>query len=355
MSFEEQARFVRHVVPDEATFRSALLESAANGRDLPVERLGNMKVLVRLPGGLVPFLDLNGPDTSHVARWLSQRKERLRAHLHRGGLPVPATSSFGVNQRARAFEYAETLGWRVRVSASGNAGAWAASRTAGSEQEFGQAWRRTAQRAQQGRENRVVVEELLPGEVFEFFVVDDRIAAIVSRPCVGVTGDGHATVDDLVQFERARRADHPYLRDIPLAENLDAQRMQSETALAMTDVPAVDETIRLRTGRGDCAGREIATFDGDIDPGFERLVLAAIRSMPGMAYGGVAVIAPDIRPGTFADGNHTISGVDHTPAPLAHFPTQGEPKDVAGAIVDHYLTAGRWEAARSTPFVVTGQ
>ena len=68
-------------------------------------------------------------------------------------------------------------------------------------------------------------------------------------------------------------------------------------------------------------------------PGYAEVAVAAVAAIPGLRYGAVDLIATSVTEAP-AQGNHVVAEVEFAPGPHTHVPTVGEPRDVAGAILD---------------------
>lgn len=93
-------------------------------------------------------------------------------------------------------------------------------------------------------------------------------------------------------------------------------------------------TSNLATG-----GENIDVLDA-MHPSYQAVAVRALHAIPGMAYGGVDVLARDISAPATAT-NHVVSEVEYAPGPGPSFPVEGVARDVAGAVLEFYLAQAR--------------
>lgn len=250
---------------------SDLLESAAQRRNLEVERYDRHTLLVRLPEGMVPFVNFSGPDTSYLARKLCAHVDAHRRLLQDRGLPVIPFRTFMDTQVRRAFAYVSDRGRAVYIRPARVVSTTGVSIDTGGEKEFRAAWKQVG-RLLDGRvgTKRIMVEDMVAGDTFTCVVVDREVVSVTQR----VSGDVHDVTD------------------------------------------TVPESLRA-------------------------LAVEAVDVIPGLAYAGVDIITqPDDEPET----RHVVDAVSWSPPAGGHFPANGRPRDIAGAIIDHYMHRPRWKA-----------
>lgn len=282
-------QFVADNVPHRSDLASAVLEHAALQRGIDVERLDQSVVLVPIQGALVPFLNLNGPDTTRMGELMCSYHDGLRMMLADRGIPVAPSSTFLTSQPKTALGYAKKVGWPVTVRPARVAGDRGLTRDVRDPDEFRAAWQRAGRAyGKQPGQKRILVERYADGDRLSFFVVDQSVVSVTHRVPVSVVGDGASGVRDLIGLR-----------------NTDLIDVTDETSVEL-----------------------------------KRLAVEVVASIPGLAYAEVTMVLPD--PSGGAGQTHVIDTVDCAAAPIAHFPTHGQPRDVAGAILERYLSSPRW-------------
>ncbi|WP_142392681.1 hypothetical protein [Mycobacterium sp. 3519A] len=364
--------------------KSALIEHAAAERGIAASRLSNSEVLIDVPGwgSSVYFHHMNGP-RSIGGRFYCDEKAVARDILRSAGLNVATSRAFAPHELEEGLQYAESIGYPVVVKPTNCARGTGVTANVQSPDALMSAWRRAsaanfgwfdkaatiarslcespvpsggsgwkaqaaayrdairraASRAWESRFRPVLVEKHFDGNDFRAFVVGDKVVSVTQRKRANVIGDGVATIRELIERKNAIRAGNAYLRDCPIPTRPDVLDLMSGAGLTTAHIPARDETVVLRSASNLSAGGDSIDVTDEAHPEFIDIAVKAVRAIPAVEYAGVDLITPDITaPPTAA--NHIVSEVEHSPAMLAHFPLVGAPRDMAGAVLQHYLEQG---------------
>lgn len=342
--------FVVDNVPSRCALKSAVIEYAGLERGLDVERIDDNRLLIRTAAGVLPFVGINGPNSTVIGRWICDHKEAQRALAANAGLRVTEFAAFPLDARSRGLEYARKLGWPVAVKPNNLSRSRGVTAAVGHPSEFHTAWQRARQAISESNRRakaRIIVERHVDGEDFRFFVVAGRVISVTHKARANVTGDGVMNVADLITAKNEKRATNPYLREFPIPhvpELLDALAAAGRT---LNDVPHAGERLTLRTRSTLNAGGESVDVTDEADPFFKELAVAAVKAVPGLVYAGVDIMARDITARPATETEYVLGEVEYSPAPLAHFPAIGSARDMAGAILTHYLDETRY--ARASP------
>ena len=206
---------------------------------------------------------------------------------------------------------------------------------------------------EQSRRGVIVVESLIIGKDYRCLVIDGRIAAIAERVPASVTGDGVATVEQLVDTANAdprRGVGHEKVLTRIKVDDA-AIELVREQGFAMTDVPPEGQMVKLAlTGNMSTGGISIdRTFEAH--PENVEIAEEAAR-MVGLDIAGIDFICPDITEPVRETGG-AICEVNAAPGFRMHtHPTIGEPQFIAKPVVDMLFPPG---ATSRIPIVaVTG-
>ncbi|NDL55476.1 hypothetical protein [Phytoactinopolyspora mesophila] len=293
MSLTSLERFVTDRLSQRVRASSAVLEYTARERGLETERLSRVLVLVHLPDAALTFHGMNGPDSSEAGRVFRTIRDGQRSLLDARGIPVPRWAVFAPTQYKRAERFAAQLGGRVSVRPARLRVGGRGAASAGAD-EFRSLWRRAVGAYETTKGGPVLVEEEVTGQRLHVFVVDGAVVAATR-----FRGDDPAAVHRLISRESSMTGE------------------------------AVDVT-------------------DEVDPRVAELAVDALRAVPGLPYGGVDLVMPTADANDAGPPRAVVTHLDPAPAPVAHFPVHGPPRDVAGAILDHYVTSPRWRTARET-------
>ncbi|MDR0921943.1 MAG: bifunctional glutamate--cysteine ligase GshA/glutathione synthetase GshB [Lactobacillales bacterium] len=140
----------------------------------------------------------------------------------------------------------------------------------------------------------VLVEEFLPGTEYRFFVLDGKVRAILLRVPANVVGDGHSTIQELVEIKNQdplRGPHHRYpLEWIGLGEL--EQLMLKGQGYTVQSVPAKDEVVYLRENSNISTGGDSIDVTDDFDESYKKIAAEAVSSL-GAEICGIDLIIPD--------------------------------------------------------------
>ncbi len=340
--------FVRKAARRKVRADSALIEHAARTRDCAVQRIGVDTVLVRLGGQWVAFQDMNGPTSSAAAKDVCDDKMATRRLLAAAGLPTPTSRAFPLDGLEEAWAFASGLDGPVVLKPASMAKGRGVSTGLTDREAFVAAWQAaTALYDPPGegttlvedhvRAPSVLVEEEVPGGDVRFFVVGERVVSAIERRPASVRGDGRRSVADLIEATNAERVANPVAVAAPIPLEASALDGLAASGRDLADVPEAGEVVVLAGSSRVAAGAASVAVTEAVHPGLAEVAVAALAAVPGLSYGGVDVLASAVGEAP-APGNHVVAEVEFAPGPTAHFPSEGEPRDVAGAILDLYLT-----------------
>ena len=319
---------------------TAAIAAAARRRGIPARRVGG-RSLLRLGYGRHRQLVCAAltSQTSAVGVDIAADKQMSKQLLAGAGIPVPA----GVVARS-AEETAAALaeiGAPVVVKPLG--GNHGANLTIGVQTAAGA----TAAYAKAAAVSEaVLVEELVPGTDYRVLVIDGHVAAAAQLRPAAVTGDGTQTIAQLVvaaNTDPRRGVGHS--RELTQIR-LDADALAHLDALGLDEhsVPAAAQVVTLR--------RNANLSTGGTSRDVTELVHPEVADMcrRAAAVSGLDVCGIDVRLGDIAaplrDGRGhaqpcAVLELNACPGLRMHLsPTEGQPRDVAAAVVDSLYPPG---------------
>ncbi|MEY8843313.1 hypothetical protein AB9K41_30135 [Cribrihabitans sp. XS_ASV171] len=276
------------------------------------------------------------PDTvSFFARQVSNSKFVTKAYLRKAGLPAPEGRLFPHDQRKAAWRYARALGGPVvvkPVTGSYGRGVTADIRAA---EHFDTAW-------QQIPETRsVVVERHVTGNDYRLLVVGQSFVAAAQRKPASVTGDGVATISELIDRKNASRSHNPYASQKSLVLSDMMLYLLERDGMSPDSVLPEGQVLQLHAVANIGAGGDSVDVTGQVHPGFMDIALRAAHAIPGMTYAGIDVLAPDITMPPERQA-FSICEVNTTPdLALHHFPLVGDSLDAVGTFLEHMFPLAR--------------
>jgi cyanophycin synthetase len=324
----------------------SIVEAAA-ARGIPSRRL-TAGSLVRLGQGAKQrrILAAETDQTGAVAETIAQDKDLTRALLSEAGVPVPEGRP--VADAAEAWSVAEEIGLPVVVKPRyGNQGR-GVSVNLSSREEVEQAW----ELAHAG-EREVVVERYVSGGDYRVLVVGGKMVAAARRHPPQVTGDGAATVRQLVEQvnEDPRRcSDHAGALS-PVVIDEVALGVLAEQGLAPDSVPECGRVVLLRQNANLSTGGTSEDITEAVHPEVAARAIEAARII-GLDVAGIDIVTADITQPLETQRGVVIE-VNAAPGLRMHLePTVGTPRDVGGAIVDTLFAPG--DDGRIPTAAVTG-
>jgi cyanophycin synthetase len=234
--------------------------------------------------------------TSLIGVHLARLKHCGAQVLRDAGIPVPAHQL--VSDVATALQVADQLGYPVVVKPADLDAGIAVSADLRTPAEVRQAFD-----AVKVYTDRVLVEKHVEGRDYRLTVFNDTVIWAVERIPGGVTGDGRASIGELIDRinsdPRRQVAGHAPLK--PLTFDDEASSLLDRAGLSLQSVPPQGEFIRLRrtanVGRG---GTPVAVFD-KVHPDNALLASRAAAAL-GLDLAGVDILIPDIARSWFETG-----------------------------------------------------
>ena len=275
--------------------------------------------------------------TCALAESIAQDKELTRQLLHSVGVPMAAGRK--ARSREDAWVAAEELGLPVVVKPQdANHGRGVSIRLedrAAVEAAFD-----IASREGTG----VVVEHFVAGAQYRVLVVGDEAVAASGGEAEQVTGDGVATVEELVDQanQDPRRGEGSAMPLTPLVLDEISLELLRRQGIHKTAVPAAGRNVILHHN-GDLTVDETERMHPEIATS---CVIAA--QTVGLDVAGIDLIADDIGRSPDAQ-NIAVIEVNASPGLVMHLkPLIGKPRPVGEAIVNHLFAA---EASGRVPLV----
>jgi cyanophycin synthetase len=326
----------------------AILDEALS-RDIPWIRL-NQHSLVQLGQGVHQkrIRATMTSTTSAIAVDIASDKDLTTRLLGAAGLPVPRQES--VRTAEQAVAVADRIGYPVVCKPlDGNHG-----RGVCLGLQNGDDVRAAFPVAEeQSRRGWVIVESFITGRDYRCLIIDGRLAAVAERVPAHVVGDGHSSIEQLVELTNAdprRGVGHEKVLTRIKVDDA-ARHLLTEQGYTLNDVPPPGEMVRLTlTGNMSTGGISIdRTFEAH--PENIEIAEEAARIV-GLDIAGIDFICPDITEPVRETGG-AICEVNAAPGFRMHtHPTIGEPQFISKPVVDMLFPPGT--ASRIPIVAVTG-
>jgi len=164
---------------------------------------------------------------------------------------------------------------------------------------------------------QVLLEACFQGDDLRLIVIDYRLVAAALRKPPSVTGDGRASVRELIEhLSRRRSAATGGESKVPL--DAETERCVKQAGYAMDDVPAEGERVVVRKTANLHTGGTIHDVTGDIHPALVEAAVAAARAIEIPVTGiDLMIKAPQLPDYVFIEANERPGLANHEPQPTA--------------------------------------
>lgn len=316
-----------------AVHRKVLLD-AAKRRKLQITNLA--PGLYSISDGLRThvFVEHALDTTTHVARLITGSKQLTRLCLKRAGIATPEGRAFVDNAKDAAWEYANKIGLPVVTKPHrGTAGTGVTSNIS-TWDHFDIAWGAIPK----GR--KIIVEKFIAGEDHRLFVVGDHMVCAAIREPASLVGDGHASIQELIQKKNDERASNPYTGAKKMKLTGDMWFRLRRFGMTKDSVLEKGKKYVLHPVANIGAGGESVDVTDRVHPEFAKIAVQACKAVPGMLHGGIDLIAQDISAPPSGQDYAVIETNSVPDIALHHFPSRGQPRDAAGAALDSLFGKG---------------
>ena len=192
-----------------------------------------------------------------------------------------------------------------------------------------------------GRSRSILAESFVTGYDHRMLVVNNELIAVAKRVPGHVIGDGSSSIEKLVEIinmDPRRGIGH---EKVLTRLELDAQanRLMEEAGKDKDTVLEKDEVFFLRSTANLSTGGTAIDLTDVVHPDNREMAVRAVGAI-GLDIGGVDFITDDITQ-SYKDVGGAIVEVNAGPGFRMHVaPSEGEPRDVAGKVLDMLYPQG---------------
>ncbi len=272
--------------------------------------------------------------TSAIGVEIADDKKRTKELLARMGIPVP--EGYAVDTLPEALEVAERIGYPVTIKPiSGNHGKGITtniSTPADLETSFIYAKKFG---------ELLLVEKFLTGADYRILVIDGKFTAAARRDPAFIVGDGTSTIRQLidkVNLDPKRGFGHEKTLTRIKIDYM-TECLLNQKHLTLQSIIPKDEKLYIKTTANLSAGGIAIDVTDEVHP-MTKTMSERISQIIGLNVIGIDLITTDHRI-PLADSNGGVIEVNAAPGLRMHVnPSEGKPRDVAGAIVDILFPPG---------------
>jgi cyanophycin synthetase len=287
-------------------------------------------------------------DTGCISTSLASDKESTHSLLRDMGLPVPKQMMF--SSEDEAVRAAKKIGYPVVIKPLDANHGRGISINLTTDQEVRDAFYFAKE---QGRSRSVLAESFVTGFDHRMLVINNELVAVAKRVPGHVIGDGKRTISELVDIVNSdprRGIGHEkVLTRIELDQQ--ATRLMEDAGLNENSVLEKDQSFFLRSTANLSTGGTAIDLTDVVHPDNREMAIRAVRAI-GLDIGGVDFLTDDITY-SYKDVGGAIVEVNAGPGFRMHVaPSEGEPRDVAGKVLDMLYPPGA--PARIPVAAITG-
>lgn len=267
--------------------------------------------------------------TSAIAESIASDKDMTKSLLKACGVPVPEGSL--VRSADEAWEEAQDIGLPVVIKPyDGNHGRGVTLNLM-TENDVKEAYDIAARK---GGSKSVIVERYITGDEHRVLIVGNKLVAAAKGESLWVTGDGQASVKQLVGTQINIDPRRGETEDFPLGlvkpdESAEIILELKRQGMDAHSIPLAGQKVLIQPN-----GNVAIDVTDLVHPEVARVAALASRIV-GLDIAGIDMVCEDISRPLEQQGGAIIE-VNASPGLLSHLkPAQGQPRNVGGAIIEH--------------------
>ncbi|MCP3689702.1 MAG: cyanophycin synthetase, partial [Gammaproteobacteria bacterium] len=286
--------------------------------------------------------------TGTIPTSLASDKEGTHSLLKDMGLPVPRQAMF--TSEDDAVKSSKRVGFPVVIKPLDANHGRGISINLSTAEQVREAFHVARE---QGRSRYVLAESFITGFDHRMLVINNELVAVAKRVPGHVIGDGKSTITELIDIVNAdprRGIGHEKVLT-RLEIDSQAMRLLLDAGFDEHTVLKKDEQFFLRSTANLSTGGTAIDMTDVVHPDNREMAIRAVRAI-GLDIGGVDFLTDDITH-SYKDVGGAIVEVNAGPGFRMHVaPSEGEPRDVAGKVLDMLYPPGA--PARIPVAAITG-
>lgn len=269
--------------------------------------------------------------TSAFAYKIQKNKDFTKLLLNKAGVTVSKGEVIKKGESVKALKIANTLGYPLVVKPI--------SGTHGTDVFMGVDNDNFLQEILAKIDGDVLLEEqFLNGRDYRLLVVGDKLIAAAERLPANVIGDGMHTINELVTIKNSEpvRSKNPLIGITKLKLNEESLRILKSYGYSGASVPAINEVVPIRKTSNISQGGDTIDVTDIVHPSVVEIAVRAAQAIPGLVYAGLDFMTNTSISQEQNDKSYVMIEVNGSPMfSIHHFPYEGTPRNVAGAVLDY--------------------
>ena len=279
----------------------------------------------------------NGNMTSkdtYVSTLIMENKTVTKKILHQEGYRVPGGDEFSNKEEAlRAYKMFAKTPFVVKPKTTNYGLGISIFKNGASYEDY-----ESAINIAFDEDSSVLVEEFLDGTEYRFFVLHDKVLAVMLRVPANVTGDGTHTIKELVEDKNRdplRGTDHRTPLELIQLGELEVLMLKGQ-GYQLNSIPEDGEIVYLRENSNVSTGGDSIDVTDQVSEDYKKIAVDAVAAL-GAKISGIDLIIEDLDIPAANPGAYGIIEANFNPSMYMHiYPYKGESRRVTTDIL-HYL------------------
>jgi D-alanine-D-alanine ligase-like ATP-grasp enzyme len=146
------------------------------------------------------------------------------------------------------------------------------------------------------KEPSAIVEEMFEGKEYRILATQDKVIGILNRVPANVIGDGSSSIRQLIAQKNAEeiRSEDGLHSHLKIKMDADLRRNIIKQGLTLDSILQPDQEIFLRKVSNISKGGDAIDCTDLAHPSVKAIALKAMRTIPGLAFGGIDFMTKDI-------------------------------------------------------------
>ncbi|ANU28169.1 bifunctional glutamate--cysteine ligase GshA/glutathione synthetase GshB [Planococcus versutus] len=270
---------------------------------------------------------------SYIASLIMENKTVTKKILHKQGFRVPQGEEFNDLANAlRSYHQFSTMAFVVKPKSTNYGLGISIFREGATYEDYTQALTLAFK-----EDSSVLIEEFLYGTEYRFFVMNDKVQAVMARIPANVTGDGAKTIEELVAEKNKdplRGRDHRTpLEKIQLGE-LEILMLKGQ-GKQPSSIPEKGEVLYLRENSNVSTGGDSIDVTDHIRDDYKNIAVKSVAAL-GAKISGLDLIIKDIEVPAANDNAYGIIEANFNPSMYMHiFPYKGKSRRLTMELLEY--------------------
>ncbi len=271
---------------------------------------------------------------SYISTLIMENKTVTKKILHQHGFRVPLGDEFNdIEQALHAFAMFSSRPFVVKPKTTNYGLGISIFKENASYEDYQKAITLAFE-----EDSSVLVEEFLNGTEYRFFVLNDKVEAVILRTPANVIGDGKHTIEELViqkNRDPLRGRDHRTPLEMIQLGELENLMLKGQ-GYKMDSIPESDKIIYLRKNSNVSTGGDSIDVTDQIPDDYKKIAVHAVSAI-GAKISGIDLIIEDLEVPAAHKNAYGIIEANFNPSMYMHiYPYKGKSRRVSRHIL-YYL------------------